>query len=913
MPIKTTKNGNNKQKFDTIINKISKKLIIFYLLLMKHIVFRQESILFKEIGERKMSCKKSKFLAISLVLMMTLAMLLAATNFANAAPIVQTVTPYAHIMPIPTPIGVGQTLLVTFRLDKVTPTATSPSAGDRWQNFQINIIRPDGLNETRGPFSGDATGGSWFSYTPTQVGNYTFQMFFPGQWVNYTSGTGANAVTYNNYYTPSMSNPAEGRVTVQNDPIQSIPNNPLPTSYWTRPIYGENKNWNTIADNWLMVGYDYSARTFTISSTFAPYTSAPDSGHILWTTPVILGGIVGGNLGDRTYYTGLSYEQFYSPLIIQGQIIYVDHGPSTTRAYGTRALDLYTGEQLWYLNDTAITFAQILQVDTPNEHGALPFLWSVSGSGTNQTWTMYDAFSANTGQAPRQYLTVTNITSGSAARRGPVIQGPNGELLTYYFDNNRHWLSMWNSTLAILGPPPNDYWSPTYGSVINGARGIQWNVTIPNFNGPMGISQVNGGYIFCSNLTGIAGSPFPYIQLAFPATLNKLSNGSYPTTLEPLWTKTRSIYMAAYKFSNILDNTYVMFDEGTLKYYAYDIRTGNQIWETDPVSTGWGVFTYNHFIAYGKLYSAGFDGHLRAYNIANGNLVWDYYFGSAGYETPYGVYPNYAGFNIADGKIYITNDEHSPDSVIWRGGKLWCINAETGQEVWNVSGWMRQGAIADGYLTAINSLNGMATTIGKGPSKTTVEAPQTAVQAGTQVLITGKVTDQSPGAMDTPAIADKDMGAWMEYLYMQKPMPTNAAGVEVVLSAKDTAGNSYQIGTTTTDIGGAYGIEWTPPTPGKYSITATFGGTNSYGTSYATTYLIASAAPSPTSTTQPTSPNPTIIPTEAPTTSAPTTASPSAVVEPASGISTETLLIAAAAAVIVIAITAAAIVLRKHK
>ena len=81
-------------------------------------------------------------------------------------------------------------------------------------------------------------------------------------------------------------------------------------------------------------------------------------------------------------------------------------------------------------------------------------------------------------------------------------------------------------------------------------------------------------------------------------------------------------------------------------------------------------------IAYGKLYASGYDGYVRAYDITSGNQVWEYFYGSAGYETPYGTWPTYAGFNIADGKIYVTNDDHSPDSVIWRGGKLHVINAQ---------------------------------------------------------------------------------------------------------------------------------------------------------------------------------------------------------------------------------------------
>ena len=63
------------------------------------------------------------------------------------------------------------------------------------------------------------------------------------------------------------------------------------------------------------------------------------------------------------------------------------------------------------------------------------------------------------------------------------------------------------------------------------------------------------------------------------------------------------------------------------------------------------------------------------------------------------------------------------------------------------------------------------------------------------------MTDQSPGAKGTPAIADANMQAWMEYLYEQQAMPTNAKGVEVTLTAIDPNGNTH-IGTATSDTSG---------------------------------------------------------------------------------------------------------------
>src|SRR3989304_4641996 len=68
---------------------------------------------------------------------------------------------------------------------------------------------------------------------------------------------------------------------------------PLPTDPWKRPIYAENKGWWQVADNWLMVDYDKPTRTFAGWPAFSPYTFGPKSPHILYTKPIVPGGIVG--------------------------------------------------------------------------------------------------------------------------------------------------------------------------------------------------------------------------------------------------------------------------------------------------------------------------------------------------------------------------------------------------------------------------------------------------------------------------------------------------------------------------------------------------------------------------------------------------------------------------------------------
>jgi hypothetical protein len=83
----------------------------------------------------------------------------------------------------------------------------------------------------------------------------------------------------------------------------------------------------------------------------------------------------------------------------------------------------------------------------------------------------------------------------------------------------------------------------------------------------------------------------------------------------------------------------------------------------------------------------------------------------------------------------------------------------------------------------------------------------------------------------------------MEFLHMQQPCPTDIKGVEVVLETLDPNNNFYEIGRATTDTSGNFGLMWEPEVPGTYMVIATFAGSNSYGSSQATTYVGVVEAP----------------------------------------------------------------------
>jgi hypothetical protein len=149
----------------------------------------------------------------------------------------------------------------------------------------------------------------------------------------------------------------------------------------------------------------------------------------------------------------------------------------------------------------------------------------------------------------------------------------------------------------------------------------------------------------------------------------------------------------------------------------------------------------------------------------------------------------------------------------------------------------------------------------------------TAITAGENVVIRGTVTDIAAGTKQheqaarfpngVPAVSDDSMSAWMEYVYMQKPRPTNATGVEVSLDAVDPNNNVIHIGTATSDTSGTFSYTWTTPdVPGDYTITATFVGSESYWGSYSETHTVVSEAPAATAAPeypQPIDPTMTII------------------------------------------------------
>ncbi len=806
----------------------------------------------------KISRTKIAASTIAILLMLSMTASLVLLPSANAHTPSWNVPTYTYISVAPDPIGVGQTAIVVFWVDKLPPTAAG-LAGDRWL-FYLDITKPDNTSSTVGPLTSDPVGGSYYPFSSDETGTYTFTARFGPQVI--TGSQGTNIYNYNIAINDTyLASNATVTVTVQDEAIPNPPNYPLPTEYWTRPIEGQNTGWYTIASNWLGAPY--------IVGRYQPGGSAPNSAHIMWTKPYAFGGVVGGaqtGIEGATYYDGTAYEGvFNGPLIIHGKLYYPIPLSDARTGGGYACVDLTTGEEQWWQNYTVNpSFAQLYDYESINQHGVIRngYLWASSGT----TLTAYDPLTGN------WLFTETNVPSGTAA------YGPNGEILRYVLNANGKWLALWNNTAAhdlTASTNPDDYTSSNYnqwrpvGKTVDASKAYSWNITVPSLMSGATIQAI----IYDDILLGSNGTlPSPTSSSPYTAwaiSLKPESRGQL------LWMKnydapdgsiTRSF--APIFMSEMVDpstRVFTMFDKETIQWGGYSIDNGTKLWQT-PTEAAMNYYADvglpRFGVAYGKLYSQGYAGVVYCYDLITGQQLWNYS-APAGLDAAYTGYPLGLGA-IADGKVYLFTTEHSANTPHIKGVQFRCLNATTGTEVWTIDGYGTNAgmAIADGYLTYLNLYDMQLYTIGKGPSATAVTAsPKVSVQ-GTSVLIEGTVTDISAGTKQNeqagrfpsgvPAVSDDSMSDWMNYVYMQKPRPTDVTGVTVTLDVLDSNGNIRNIGETTSDANGFFSYEWQPDISGKFTVYATFGGSESYWPSHSeTAFTVSEPAPTATPTPEP--------------------------------------------------------------
>jgi len=327
--------------------------------------------------------------------------------------------------------------------------------------------------------------------------------------------------------------------------------------------------------------------------------------------------------------------------------------------------------------------------------------------------------------------------------------------------------------------------------------------------------------------------------------------------------------MLAWQPIDPVGRTFAMTDFETGKRLGYSIDSGELLW--GPLGD-FRAFNYYSsragFPAYGNLYVTGYGGEILCFSMEDGTLLWKFNDTSSGIETPWGLYPIQAAA-VADGIIFSYAGEHSPNTPLYKGYRVYAVNATTGEEIWNLLAWSASGlgtslapiAIADGYLVHLNAYDGKVYCVGKGPSATTVTAPDVGITFGSSVVIRGTVTDISAGTKQNeqaarfphgvPVVSDDSMTGWMEYVYMQKPVPAAVNGVQVTIDVLDANGNYRNIGTVTSDATGSFSYMWKPDIPGEYTVVASFAGSESYYGSYVETAFGVDEAPEATTAPTP--------------------------------------------------------------
>ena len=789
-------------------------------------------------------------------------------------------TTYAYLNIAPNPVGVGQTAYISMWVDVPMPLATE--ANDvRRHDYKLTITAPDGHVTTQTwDVVKDTTGVEFTPFTPNQVGTYDVKFEYPDQiytWYDVSR-------TWNG--TKFLASSAEATLTVQEDPIGSTSPIPLPTEYWTRPIYGQNHMWSTLGSHWLGGNY-LGAFQMSSYNLWQPDGVGPESSHIMWTYPIESGGIVGGSqvgVQDATFYSGGSYEgRFGNAIIIDGKLCFKEPLSDNQNGGDYIAMDLQTGKVLWRNPDINPSFGELYDYESPNQHGVIPngYLWqTINQGGGLQTWIAYDPLTSN------WLFNLTNVPS-----TGTIAYTQNGEIVKYILSYDQTsktgWLALWNWTAApqaaagLPGSGSSAIQFRPVGKNIDCSTAYSWNVTFSGDlvgNSAPSIAYVLPGDIILGRSSNIIagvfrdrGTPDPYTVWAM-----NLKDGSEG---QILWKKSYSAPSGNASRSlgplDPVNRVWTMTDAESMQWLGYDLSNGNLIWgptNTDIRSiqffaSGYGA-GQRAVTAYGNIYVQGFGGEIFCYDTLTGNLQWKFNNTYAGLDNPWGLTPIFIAA-IQDGKVYAFNNEHSPNAPLYKNYNIYIINATSGEQISKMLSWAGQSGgpgsstsiAADGFFVYYNYYDNQIYAMGKGPSKTTVTAPNLAAAQGQTLLISGTVTDIAAGTTQTeqagrfpngvPVVSDASMSSWMEYVYMNQPCPANATGVPVQISVIDSNGNYRTIGTVTSDATGFFSLDWMPDIAGKYTVYATFAGSASYWPSQATT-AFAVDEPTATATPQPT-------------------------------------------------------------
>jgi PQQ-like domain len=852
----------------------------------------------------KMSKNKAAIaIALLLSLSMAVSLTLSPETSGQVSPPPGTKVPsYAFLNVAPNPVGVGQT--VTLAMYLAAPLLTSGFVEEYPQNFTIIETTPDGKTLTLGPYQGDTTGGTFTTFIPDKTGNYTFQFFYGGQ-------TLINGIIELPSHSPVQT------LVVQEEPIprSAYPVTPLPTQWWQTPVSAENvQNWYGIAGPWLGYGQVTFAATggYNYTGNYNSQTMSVLSGHVLWTKPWAGGGVSGlsGSEESGHYWSTSQYWPKYAPVIINGIMYSTWYTATTGYSNGIMATDLYTGKTLWVLNTTnPLQCGMVTQWYTINAYGCIgPYIWTtgpVPGVYTDpQTteWNMYDALTG------KYVLSVVNGANPT------LTTDENGNIIGYYINSTVGTMSTYGNAPAFganpvtgqvtIAPPPsppvlvcwnmsqalgNSWgWSVSENTVIDWGLGVMWAKPLPNETDAR--AQINNGELNnpTMEINGITdGAVVMTAGFTFGQFFGNEQNGWLlvgamdANTGGMLYAKnfTETDVPALAPFTRLMqgqtgvqvqDGMVIIGNEGAnWQVNAIDARTGTVEWHT--TLTSYNAATPNIYDNFGlkanngpgqTMIIYGLGGDIWCYNVTTGKQLWytntNTLIGSPGIETPYGIWPLWVfACTCESNEVAYLAVGHEYNPPLFHGAQLLAINITDGKLIWSeLDMSIESTSIAYGILLSRNAYDNQIYAFGKGPSATTVRAPNVGVAVGTPITITGTVIDVCAGSKQDavaanfpnglPCVSDDSMSSFMEAVYQQQPMPADITGVPVTIYVLDSNNNYRSIGTTTSNAMGVFGFTWTPDIPGDFMVTAVFGGSQSYYGSTASAYFYASEAPAAT-------------------------------------------------------------------
>jgi len=797
--------------------------------------------------------KKSKIFTIALILMLTITAFMVvipagAQDLTDGSTVVPT---FLQLSAAPNPVGSGQTLYVNPFMTKPPLTGGMGGSGVMYEDITVEVTKPNNEVDEYGPYTTDATGGTYFNFVPDQIGDWTLQAHYPEQHIEYLAASFFGPSIFYNY-TYAASDSEVVTVTVQSEPAQwNYRSPPLPEEYWTRPIYATNWDWGKeLGGSWFGLAAPAFAVTgrYDAMGNFNPYSEAPDTGHIMWSKATHFGGQPGGPIySDQSgnFKTTTIINNYFDPIVVNGILYYAIHvGPSNT-VVGWNAVDIRTGEVVWTKETTEnLRLGQSFRTKSIQEYGSWSVLYGAVGGGFFQPvseLTIYDAFSG-------EYLaSIENPTSTTFLMDDTY--GQEGTLLAWYTSGGN--LTLWKSSNLYGGDDLVLSVSGTY----DWDDGVEWSVPYP--------TELNGEAL---SLSVAARTPEVILLRQTPTpgmfiSLNlgwQVTAGMDARTGALLWGPINHTLPMFEDISLVAagEGVYVLHNKDMNEAWGYSLLDGSNLW--GPVKlpgNAWSTITRSGDIAYGKVFIWDFGGFCNALNLQTGEIEWTWTRGDAGLDTPYGSYELWYNNAIADGKIILSEGKMYDPPL--HPSKTVAINVTTGETIWTLTGWTGRNCpiVADGHIILWNSQDAKIYSIGKGPTATTVTAGTKVSKLGSSVLIEGTVMDVSAGSQQEgvverfsnglPVADDSCMDDWMSYVYMQQICPENFMGVTVKITGYDPNGNYQDYGTTMTDSNGNYALAIEPEVEGTYWLAATFEGSGSYWQSTASTYVTVDPAPAP--------------------------------------------------------------------